>query len=122
MPVKEKGEKEKEEEEFDWAELNVKYSFDKWGIWDPYKIPSNSEESEKTEEEKKEREKKEKKIKKVRFFNIKDEEAEIKIKAEAEVPIKKKRKKISYKIEKFSAAVSGVLENLGGFLKLKETP
>ena len=93
------------------------------GIRDPYEIPSNFKKFEKIKEKKKEKEKKEKKkkIKKIRFFNIKDEEVKAEIKAEAEVLIKKKRKKINYKVKKFSAAVFSVLENLGGSLELRET-
>ena len=109
----------KEEEEFDQVKLNVEYNFNKQGIQNPYEIALNPEEFEKTEEEKKEKKKKKKKIKKIYFFNIEDKKTETEIKVK--VLIKKRRKRINYKIRKFSAAISGVLENLNGFLKLGET-
>ena len=97
--------------------MDTEYGFNRLNIRNPYEIPSNPEEFKKIKEEKKEKKKKEKKIKRVYFFNIEDKE--IKVKAEAFV--KKKRKRINYKVKKPSVTVSGVLENLGGFLELGET-
>ena len=53
----------KEEKEFNWAELDVEYNFDRLGIRDFYEIPLNFKEFKKTEEKKKEKKKKEKKKK-----------------------------------------------------------
>ena len=99
-------------------ELDTEYSFNKPGIRDPYEIPSNPKEFKKTKEEKKEKKKKEKKIKRIYFSNIKDEEAE----AEIKTPAKKKRKRVSRKVKKLSAAVFNVLKNLGSSPELRETP
>ena len=38
-----------------------------------------------------------------------------------EILIKKKRKRIGYKVRKFSAAVFRILENLDNFLELEKT-